>query len=218
MDLGTNFVAVRTAIREALLRSGRQGDVQICAATKYVGPEEIVALGRLGIRHIGENRVQDAEEKFADLPDGLQMTKHLIGTLQAGKINRALKIFDCIQSVDSLGLAEAMDARVPEEKRPFPIFFQINIAADLHKAGTAPEGAQDFYRQLQGLQNLDVRGIMTIAPLVREPEELRGLFSRMRAIRDALGLLDLSMGMSNDYVIAVEEGATMVRIGSALFQ
>jgi hypothetical protein len=168
-----------------------------------------------GVRHIGENRVQEAIEKIGHLSKFQpHPTWHMIGHLQTNKVKTAVEIFDIIHSIDSLRLAQALSGRT---KKTIPVLLQVNIAQEEPKSGFSevelPEATVDIAR----LPGLSIKGLMTIAPLVSDPEEVRPIFRRLRELRDSLGMEHLSMGMSDDFEVAVEEGATMLRIGRAIF-
>ena len=216
MDIERNFREVERRIAQAAQRVGRSpADVIIVAVTKEVSPQAIEAALEAGIMHIGENKVQEAREKIARLSN-LQPcpTWHLVGHLQTNKVKTAVEIFDIIHSIDSLRLAQAISHRV---QSTFPVLLQVNVSEEKTKSGFSvaelPRAAEEVAR----LPRLEVKGLMTIAPLVSDPEEVRPIFRRLRQLRDSLGLGHLSMGMSDDFEVAVEEGATMVRIGRAIF-
>jgi len=172
--------------------------------------EEAVAAG---IAHIGENRVQEAVAKIPSLRH-LPVTWHMVGHLQTNKAKTALELFDIIQSMDSLRLAEVLSRRA---ERPIPVLLEVNVAGEASKFGLSPQEVLQTAEAVARLPHLDVRGLMTIAPLVGDPEEVRPVFRELRRLRDALGLPELSMGMTDDFEVAIEEGATLVRIGRAIF-
>jgi hypothetical protein len=216
MDIERNFREVERRIAQAAQRVGRSpAEVIIVAVTKEVAPQAIEAALEAGIMHIGENKVQEAREKIARLSN-LQPcpTWHLVGHLQTNKVKTAVEIFDIIHSIDSLRLAQAISHRV---QSTFPVLLQVNVSEEKTKSGFSvaelPRAAEEVAR----LPRLEVKGLMTIAPLVSDPEEVRPIFRRLRQLRDSLGLEHLSMGMSDDFEVAVEEGATMVRIGRVIF-
>jgi PLP dependent protein len=213
-------------IAAAAERAGRDpSGVQLVAVSKTVPAERLVAAVAAGLTTLGENRVQEAEEK-AGLVAGA--TWHLVGPLQSNKAKRALATFETIQSVDSVGLAERLD-RLAAEVRPgarVPVLLQVNVDADAAKAGFAPDALMAALPRLAGLERLELRGLMTVGRMVDRSEDARPTFRALRElsarVRDGeaagrrLGP-ELSMGMSDDYPIAVEEGATIVRVGRALF-
>ncbi len=216
MDIARNLHDVERRIAQAAQRAGRSpAEITIVAVTKGLTAQAIEAALEAGIRHIGENRVQEAREKIARLSN-LQPcpTWHMVGHLQTNKVKTAVEIFDIIHSIDSLRLAEALSGRA---RNTVPVLLQVNISGEEPKSGFSeaelPKAAEDVAR----LSMLKVKGLMTIAPLVSDPEEVRPIFRRLRELRDSLGLEHLSMGMSDDFEVAVGEGATMVRIGRAIF-
>ena len=214
---------VLARIAEAAARSGREpADVTLVAVSKTVPAERLVAAVEAGLTTLGENRVQEAEAKVGAVPGA---TWHLVGPLQSNKVRRALEVFETIESVDSVELAERLD-RLAGEVRPasrVPVLLQVNVDDDPSKAGFQPADLESAIGAILDLERLDVRGLMTIGRLVERAEDARGTFVGLRALsatlrvdHPALGS-ELSMGMSEDYPIAVEEGATIVRVGRALF-
>jgi pyridoxal phosphate enzyme (YggS family) len=219
-------------IGEAAARAGRDAaSVEVVAITKTVPVERIREAYSAGLRAFGENRVQERQAKAAELdaaatsPAGDGPTWHLVGPLQSNKARRAVELFDVIQTVDSLELAQRLD-RLASEIRPgtrYPVLLQANVDADAAKSGFEVADLERDLPAMLGLPSLDVRGLMTVGRIVEDAERarptfvaLRELSQRLRAHDDRLGPA-LSMGMSGDYAVAVEEGATMVRIGSAIF-
>ena len=184
--------------------------------------EPLVAAIAAGLTTFGENRVQEAEAKAPAVPGA---TWHLVGPLQSNKVRRALEIFDTIQSVDSVALAQRID-RLAAETRPagrVPVLLEVNVDDDAAKSGFGPGALEASIAEILALGRLEVRGLMTIGQLVERAEEARPTFTRLRALSERLRAshptlgAELSMGMSDDFEIAVEEGATIVRIGRALF-
>lgn len=214
---------VRARIDAACVRADRPVDaVTLVAVSKTVDPERLRAAVEAGLTTLGENRVQEGERKRPEVPGA---TWHLIGPLQSNKARRALAAFDLIESVTSVDLGERLDRLVPEV-RPgsrFPVLVQVNVDRDAAKAGVLPEDAPAVVDVLAALPNLEVRGLMTIGRFGVAEDEVRRTFRELRQLSTALrqqiaGLgPELSMGMSDDYGIAVEEGATIVRVGRALF-
>jgi pyridoxal phosphate enzyme (YggS family) len=183
--------------------------------TKTIDTPAIEEAFHAGIRHFGENRVQEAAPKIERLATiRPELTWHMVGHLQTNKAKTAADIFDIIQSVDSLRLAEALSRR---SQRRLPVLVEVNVGGEESKSGLPPSGLEETVEHIARLPNLRVDGLMTIAPWVEDAEEVRPVFRRLRQIRDALGLRHLSMGMSGDFEVAIEEGATMVRIGQAIF-
>lgn len=220
---GAARAAVLERIANACLRAGRDAvAVTLVAVSKTVDADALRDAVRAGLDLLGENRVQEAAVK-APLVPGAHW--HLVGPLQANKVRRALEVFEAIESVDSVGLAERID-RLAGEIRPglrYPILLQVNVDADPAKAGFDPETLAASIARMVDLEALDIRGLMTIGRLVTDPESARPTFRRLRdlsaQLRDSgfpIGP-DLSMGMTDDFEVAVEEGATIVRVGRALF-
>jgi PLP dependent protein len=214
-------------VADASRSSGRQPeDVTIVAVTKTVDREAIDEGYALGLRHFGENRVQDARHKLTELrplPAGAML--HLIGQLQSNKAKPAIALFDIIESVDRISLIDALEKEAERRGEPVSVLLQVNIAREPQKGGCVPESAPDVMKRLVSSPWLRPRGLMTIAPLVTDAEETRPVFSGLRTLRDALQrehpsvhLATLSMGMSDDFRVAIEEGATSVRIGRAIFE
>ena len=208
---------MRERIARAAERAGRPPrEVTLVAVTKSVEPPAIEAALRAGVNHFGENRVQEAKSKIEQLAT-LQPKPpiwHMIGHLQTNKIKTAIEIFDIIHSVDSLRLAEALSRRLTTR---LPVLLQVNVAGETTKNGFAPAEVMRAAEQIGRLPWLEIKGLMTIAPLARDAEEVRPVFRKLRQLRDAIGLVELSMGMSDDFEVAVEEGSTIVRIGRAIF-
>jgi pyridoxal phosphate enzyme (YggS family) len=205
---------IRKRVTRAAERAGRApADVTIVAISKSFPTQAIEEAAAAGIAHIGENRVQEAAAKIPSLHH-LSVTWHMVGHLQTNKAKTALELFDIIQSVDSLRLAEALSHRA---ERPVPILLEVNVAGEASKFGFSPPEVPQATEAIARLPHLNVCGLMTIAPLVGDPEEVRPVFRELRQLRDALGLAELSMGMTDDFEVAVEEGATLVRIGRAIF-
>lgn len=207
-------------IAEAALRSGRDpGAVKLIAVSKTVGVEMVRRAAALGIEDFGENRVQDAAEKVAAMP-GLRW--HFIGHLQSNKVKEVLPAYVLIHSLDRLSLAEALQDQANKIGHPAEVLIQVNVSGEQSKFGLAPGELPAFLEKISVFDQVRVKGLMTMAPHLEDPEETRSYFRQLRLLRDAnqkegLTLPELSMGMTNDFFVAVEEGATMVRIGSALF-
>jgi pyridoxal phosphate enzyme (YggS family) len=194
--------------------------VRIVAVTKTHGPEVVRAALGAGLRDIGENRVQEALQKQEALPD-LAVDWHLVGTLQRNKARHAVGRFALIHSIDRADLAMELDRRVPAGARQ-QVLVQVNCSGEPQKGGVAPESLLALLDQLRALERLDVQGLMTMSALTEDAAEQRRAFRLLRELRDAAEgsghrLAQLSMGMSGDYPIAVEEGATMIRLGTVLF-
>jgi len=214
---------VLARIAAAAQRSGREASaVELVAVSKYQPAPKIRAIMEEGLTLFGESRVQEAAAKIPLLPAKLHW--HFIGHLQSNKIRKALLLFELFHSVDTLDLALAMD-RVAEEMGRFPrVLLEVNVSGEASKHGFSPTSLKASLDQLLRLPRLQVEGFMTMAPLVKDPETTRPYFAQLRELRDeaardfGIPLSSLSMGMSNDFEVAIEEGATLVRIGSALFK
>ena len=222
-----NLERVREHIRAAARRSGRQPEaVRLVAVTKTVAVERIREAAALGIREIGENYVQEAAAKLLALAD-LPITRHFIGHLQRNKASRAVQLFDIIQTIDSLPLAASLSRHAAQAalgggdtRRELEVLLEVNVAGEATKSGVAPEAALSLAEQVAALPGLRLAGLMGIAPLAGAPDEARRAFRRLRALFDQLPLphrRTLSMGMTGDFEIAIEEGSTMVRIGTGIF-
>lgn len=212
--LAERLAALRGEIARHCERAERDpADVRLIAVSKTHPPEtirEAVAAGQLDF---GENRVQEGLAKLDALGDAGDARIHLIGALQRNKARFAGR-FASVQSIDSLRIAQAVDQRLDA---PLDILLEVNVAGEASKQGFAPDQLEAALAELAALPRLRVRGLMTIAPLTDDAEQVRPVFRALRELRDALGLRELSMGMSNDYPVAIEEGATIVRIGRAVF-
>ena len=216
MSVAENLERVRERIELACQKAGRDPiEVTLVGVTKTVGPEAVVEAYEAGLRDFGENRVQEAVAKIDAVEQlGVQPSWHLIGHLQRNKVKAAAGRFAIIHSVDSLRLAEALSRRYQTDVL---VLLEVNVAQDAAKYGFAPEEVAAALSEIAVLPHLDVRGLMTIAPITSGPEETRPVFRRLRELRDELALDELSMGMSGDFEVAIEEGATMVRVGTAIF-
>jgi pyridoxal phosphate enzyme (YggS family) len=210
---------VRQRVQRAAERAGRSlTEVTIVAVSKGFSPEAIEEAAAAGIAHLGENRVQEAAAKIPRLAS-LPVTWHLVGHLQTNKAKTALELFDIIHSVDSLHLAEVLShrAQTAAAQRPLPVLLEVNAAGEASKFGFSSGEVAAAAQAIAHLPRLDLRGLMTVAPFVNDPETVRPVFRELRRLRDALGLRELSMGMTDDFEVAIEEGATLVRIGRAIF-
>jgi hypothetical protein len=216
VDIKENIREVQRRITGACERSHRSlGEITLVAITKGVGVSAIRAAFEYGIRDFGENRVQEGEGKIAQLADlKPAVTWHMVGHLQSNKAKSAVELFDIIHSVDSIKLAEILGRRV---EKPFPVLLEVNVSGEATKGGFSAGETEAAVKEIKQLPNLEVMGLMTVAPFVADPEEVRPVFRKLRELRDSLGLEHLSMGMTDDFEVAVEEGATMLRIGRAIF-
>jgi pyridoxal phosphate enzyme (YggS family) len=223
-DLVERIRQVRLRVAEAATRSGRSADdVTIIAVTKTVPAERVAMAYELGLKVFGENRVQEARAKIAALPYP-PIRWHLIGHLQSNKVARAVELFDLIHSVDSIRLAEALDRSAEARGKTVPVLLQVNVSGETSKEGVSIADLPALAAEALRLPHLRVQGLMTIAPYTTQLEEVRPVFRRLRELRDELRQRfpdsswdALSMGMTNDFEVAIEEGATMVRIGRAIF-
>jgi pyridoxal phosphate enzyme (YggS family) len=223
-QLAANLASVQATMKQAAERAGRHYNEITLVAVSKTKPLELIKIAyKLGVTNFGENRAQEALSKIDDFhPHDVRW--HMIGHVQSNKANRVARAFNYVHSVDSLHIAQALDRHAAEREQRLPILLQINIAGEASKEGMAPQDAPDLARQIAALPRLEIQGLMTIAPLVQNPEEVRPVFRALRALRDRLrdelpecSWQHLSMGMTDDYSIAIEEGATIVRIGRAIF-
>jgi PLP dependent protein len=220
--IAENLARVRAGISDSEQKAGRlPGSVELIAVTKTYPPEIIREAIEAGQLFFGENRVQEARPKISELPSRLHW--HLIGHLQKNKIRQAIPLFELIHGVDSLELLEDID-RIAGELGLFPrILLQVNVAGESSKFGFNPERLGSMVEEILALKRLQIEGLMTIPPLVPAPDLARKYFVQLRELRDRLEkefhfpLPQLSMGMSGDYKVAVEEGASLVRVGTAIF-
>jgi pyridoxal phosphate enzyme (YggS family) len=222
-DVRANLAVVQERIAAAAHRAGRNPEsVLLVAVSKTVDVERVRAALAAGVAALGENRVQEAREKIAVL--GRSRPWHLIGHLQTNKVKDALESFDLIHSVDRLPLAEALSRRASEAGRRAEVLVQVNVAEEPQKGGFRPDELRAALETMAGLAGLRLRGLMTIPPLPRDPEDSRPYYKEMRKLLDdarrwsnGADLTELSMGMSGDFEVGVEEGATIVRVGTAIF-
>lgn len=222
MSLADNLKAVQDRIANACARAGRDpASVLLVAVSKGHPPETVCAATDLGITVFGENRVQEAKAKIPLCPGRLKW--HMIGHLQTNKVRDALALFDMIHSVDSLHLATEINKAAERSSRFVPVLLEVNVAGESTKYGYNPDTLLAELPMLNALPRLEIRGLMTMAPWTPDPERVRPVFKQLRELKarceEIFGatMEHLSMGMSGDFEVAVEEGATMVRIGTALF-
>ena len=212
-DLQANCERILDRIATAAQRAGRcADDITLVAVSKTVAPERLDEALRLGISVLGENRVQEAKAKIP-LVSG-RARWHMIGHLQSNKARDAVELFELIHSVDSVKLAGELNKWAEHAGKAQPVLLEVNVAGDASKFGIKPEDLAATLTEIRRLPRLEVRGLMTMPPLGKDP---RPFFRQLRELRDATGLLELSMGMSHDFEVALEEGATMVRVGTAIF-
>jgi pyridoxal phosphate enzyme (YggS family) len=222
VSLADNLEIVQQRIKAACERAGRKPDsVLLLAVSKTHPPETIRAAADCGQVFFGENKVQEARAKIPLCPGKLRW--HFIGHLQSNKCRDAVELFEMIQSVDSLPLAREINKRAEQAAKRMPVLLEVNVAGEASKFGYAPEKLLAELKELNALPRLELHGLMTVPPWMSEPERGRPHFRRLRELKaegeQILGapLPHLSMGMSDDFEIAIEEGATIVRIGTALF-
>jgi len=219
-----NLARVRERVFESALRADRSPDeVRLVAITKTVGVEAIKEAIAGGVTICGENYVQEGRSKIAKI--GGTVAWHLVGRLQTNKARHAVSLFSLVHSLDSVDLAQALDRYAAELNRTMDVLIQVNLAGETSKAGVAPDELERVLEQTSLLKNIQVRGLMTMPPYFTDPERARPLFRALRLMRDrvlprlpaSVSLEHLSMGMSGDFETAIEEGATLVRVGSAIF-
>ena len=216
LDIRGNLEKVQQAVERVCLRAGRKpDDVLVIAVSKTVEIARITLAIEAGVKALGENRVQEAKEKVAAL--GRPVPWHLIGSLQTNKAKEAVHCFDWIHSVDRELLARELDRRAHQAGHVLKVLVQVNVGDEPQKGGAQPAELKRLLDAITGCRNLDVRGLMCIPPVAESAEASRPWFKRLRELRDASGLEHCSMGMSGDFEVAIEEGATMVRVGTAIF-
>lgn len=220
--ISENLITVMDRINKAARKAGRQpNEVQLIAVTKTVEVKRIKEAIASGLRVFGENYVQEAQEKASKIKDG-SARWHFIGHLQKNKAKLAVELFDVIHTVDSLELATELNKRA---KEPVDVLIEVNIAREKTKTGVDSEGAVKLARAFANFPNLRLKGLMTIPPLTEDPEGSRPYFVTLRRLAERINkehipgvfLKELSMGMSSDFEVAIEEGATMIRVGTAIF-
>jgi len=227
-NIADNIARIRERMAQAARRAGRSADaVELMAVSKTVPAAAIRDAYRAGQRLFGENRVQEFAAKRESLGEIPQAEFHLIGHLQANKSGKAAALFFAVDSVDSLRLAERLNAAAESLGKILPVLIEINIGGEDRKAGVRPDAADALLKDMNALKSLRVSGLMTIPPFTEDLQAARPYFRRLRELRDTLakrvpgagvtGLTTISMGMSHDFEVAIEEGSTCVRIGTAIF-
>ncbi len=215
-DIRANLERVRERVAKAAERAGRRP-----SAVLLIGVSKTVEVARIreaiegGVPALGENRVQEAKEKVAEI--GRPVPWHLIGHLQTNKVRDALEIFDVIHSLDRLDLARELDKRARARGRTVDALVEVNLAGEASKGGVAPDGLDELLHAVAAMSMVKVRGLMAIPPEAKEPDDSRVWFRALRKLGERHGFAELSMGMSGDFEVAIEEGATMVRVGTAIF-
>jgi pyridoxal phosphate enzyme (YggS family) len=222
MTIEQNLQGIRQRIETACQRAGRDpSEVTLLAVTKGQPPDAVSEAAALGLTLFGENKVQEAKAKIPLCSSKLHW--HMIGHLQSNKCRDAVHFFEMIQSIDSLALAEEVDRRAEQAAKRVPILLEVNAVGEASKFGYRPDALLRDLGALNDLRRLEIQGLMTVPPWTPDPEKVRPVFRLMRELKqnceNALGapLAHLSMGMSGDFQVAIEEGATIVRIGTALF-
>ncbi|MDD5243780.1 MAG: YggS family pyridoxal phosphate-dependent enzyme [Syntrophorhabdaceae bacterium] len=213
-----SLYAVKERITDACRRAGRSSEeVRLIGVTKRVGTEKIEAAIECGLRDFGENYIQEAQKKIEEIAGDVSW--HMIGHIQSNKMKYIPKLFDCVHSIDRWDILEGLE----RYGKPIDVLFEVNVAGEDSKHGTGVDGVRRMLEKTKTLTYVKPIGLMTMAPFVDNPEEIRWVFARLREtlkkMNDEFGLTmrELSMGMSSDFEVAIEEGATMVRIGTAIF-
>ena len=224
MTIADNLASIQARISKAALRAGRDpAEIRLVAVSKTVSAESIQEAIAAGVTILGENYVQEARNKIVRV--GKQVEWHFIGHLQSNKARYAVELFSMVQSVDRLSLAEELNQEANKRGKVLPVLIQVNISGEESKSGIDPQETLQLLERIAALQHLAVQGLMTMPPWFEDPEDARPYFSAMRKLREKLSrekipgvaLQELSMGMSGDFEVAIEEGATLVRIGTAIF-
>ena len=225
IDIKGNVEKVLEVIERTATRAGRKGEsIKLVAISKTVEIARIRQALEAGVIHIGENRVQEGMAKKPQLAD-LSMVFHLVGPLQKNKANKAVETFDWIETLDSVELAAKLNQACERLNKTLPVLIEVNIGNEPSKSGMPEVQVPGLLKQVCGFKRLSIRGLMTVPPYFEDPEEVRPYFVRLRELSQRLADLklenvsmnELSMGMSHDYPVAIEEGATLIRVGTAIF-
>jgi pyridoxal phosphate enzyme (YggS family) len=223
-DISSNISLIRQRIEAACARSGRDPQsVRLMAVSKTVAPERIREALEAGITLLGENYVQEAREKIPAIGHAAEW--HMIGHLQTNKVKYVVHLFDWIHSVDRLELARELDKRAGQNNRRLNVLIEVNVSGEESKNGMEPDAAMELVRQVSLLPNISVHGLMTMPPYSDNPENSRPYFQALRKLRDEISAAaipnirmdELSMGMTDDFEVAIEEGTTIIRVGRAIF-
>jgi pyridoxal phosphate enzyme (YggS family) len=228
MSIPENIAVLQEKIVQAARRSGRSpSEVALMAVTKTHPPERIRQAYEAGLRVFGENRVQEFSTKAGTLADLVSAEWHMIGHLQTNKAAKAAELFSAVDSVDSVKLAEKLDAAARALNKQLQVLIEVNVGGEAAKSGAAPDSPEleDLLKAAPRLEGLNFRGLMTVPPFTENPEGARLYFRKLRTLRDqiasrklpAIKMEILSMGMSHDFAVAIEEGSTCIRIGTAIF-
>jgi len=223
MSLKENFAIIKDQIRSIQNQATGERRVKLIAVTKTQDFQTIKAAYDCGLKSIGENRVQEAESKFESFANMPEIEKRFIGHLQSNKVKKCLSMFDTIDSIHSLKIAKKIKNHLAQENKKIKTLIEVNMSGDEHKTGFSPKNIEEMILSIN-LSGLGVVGLMTIGPVSRDETETRRAFAGLRKLKDKLNketdkaaLTELSMGMSGDYKIGIEEGSTMIRVGTALF-
>src|SRR5579864_4685242 len=228
MSIPENIADLQSRIRQAAQRAGRSpSDIALMAVTKTHPPDRIREAYESGLRLFGENRVQEFSTKAGALSDLVNAEWHMIGHLQTNKATKAAELFSAVDSVDSVKLAEKLDAGARALHKQLQVLIEVNVGGEAAKTGVAPDSpdVEDLLQAAPRLEALNFRGLMTVPPFTEDPEGARPYFRNLRTLRDqiaarnlpAITMEVLSMGMSHDFAVAIEEGSTCIRIGTAIF-
>ena len=225
MDLESNLKSVRERIEKAAAKAGRDSsEIKLVAVTKRVEPERVIKALDLGINTFGENYAQEFRDKYKVLEQEVdkEIKWHYIGQLQKNKVKYIVGKVELVHSLDSLSAAEEINKRAETMGITVPVLIEVNTGGEESKGGVDPSKLETFLKNINGLSFVEVQGLMTMPPYFDDPEMARPYFSRLRELRDSLlasfpKLKELSMGMSGDFEVAIEEGATIIRVGSAIF-
>jgi pyridoxal phosphate enzyme (YggS family) len=224
-DIHANVRRIREVIAKVAVKAGRSPEsIKLIAVSKTIDAERVSHALEAGIQHLGENRVQEAlgKKPFLNLRP---FTFHLIGPLQKNKVNKAIEVFDWIHTVESIELAAKINQACEPTGKKMPVLIEINQGKEPSKSGIIEENVRDLVEKMSQLRNLSIRGLMSVPPYLEDPEKVRPFFARLRQLAKTLAELkienvsmeELSMGMSHDFPVAIEEGATLVRLGTAIF-
>ncbi|MDH5406147.1 MAG: YggS family pyridoxal phosphate-dependent enzyme [Candidatus Aminicenantes bacterium] len=223
-EIRGNIHRVKERIAQAALRAGRDPDeIKLVAVSKSFGLEHIRAAIAAGITILGENKVQEAHQKIPHIE--AEVSWHMVGHLQSNKAKRAAELFDTIHSIDRLSIAEKLNRHLAALSKRMEVLIQVDLAGEEAKFGTAEGELEELVKRVREMENLTIKGLMIMPPFFSNPEDVRPYFQRLRQLVDQLNrkgvvpaeLKELSMGMSHDFEVAIEEGATMVRVGTAVF-
>ncbi len=222
-EIRKNYLKILENIQKICEKIGRSPDeIKILGAAKKQSSEKVKIAFELGVKLIGENYVQEAEKKISELKD-LPIEWHFIGRLQTNKVKKAIKLFSLIQTLDKKKLAQEIQKQAEKNNLIVPVFIEVNIGKEPTKGGVEPEKLEEFIEEIKDLNRIKIKGLMCLPPYEEDPEKVRPYFKKMREFFEKIKpymdseFKELSMGTSNDYCVAIEEGATIIRIGESLF-